>query len=71
MSGVKKTKTKTKTASKSVLKKISVAFEKEYYDELFAYASKNGMSVEEYAKNAIHEKFDSDRISNMIDYMSR
>lgn len=63
----KSTTTKTKTAS---VKKVSVSFDKEFYTELSDYALRCGYSVEDYIKKAVKEKFDSDRISSMIDTMT-
>ncbi|MCI1931133.1 MAG: hypothetical protein LKJ13_05510 [Clostridia bacterium] len=65
---IKKAANGIKKTAKSV-KKITVSFEKEYYQELSSFAAQKGMTVEEFAKKAVQEKFDSDRISNMIDSM--
>lgn len=66
-----------KTASPKIVKtkasapkKVSVAFDKEFYEELSQYAQSRGYAVEDYIKKAVKEKLDSDRISSMIDVMS-
>ena len=64
-------KTTSKNTSKPAGKKISVTVEKEFYTELEEYTHKMCISIEEFAKKAIKEKMDRDRISTMIDYFSK
>ena len=60
-----------KSTTKPSGKKISVTVEKEFYTELEEYTHKMCISIEEFAKKAIKEKMDRDRISTMIDYFSK
>ena len=62
---------KTTSKSKSTTKRISVTVEKDFYTELEEYTKMRCISVDEFVKKAIKEKLDSDRISTMIDFMTR
>ena len=64
-------KAPARSTSKPMGKKISITVEKEFYTELEEYTHKMCISIEEFAKKAIKEKMDRDRISTMIDYFSK
>ena len=71
MAESKKTASKAKSSSKPAGKRISVTVDKEFYAELEEYTHQKCTTIEEFAKKAIKEKMDRDRISTMIDFMSR
>ena len=60
----------SKKSSGTAAKKISISFDKEFYFELESYVHSHGYGMEDYIKKAVKEKFDSDRISTMIDIIS-
>ena len=60
-----------KTTSKSASKRISISVDKDFYLELEAYTHQNFTTIEDFVKKAIKEKLDRDRISTMIDFMSK
>lgn len=66
----KKTVSKTTKPKAPASKKVSIAFDKEFYSDLEEYVTSKGISVESFIKTAVKEKLDSDRISSMIDVMS-
>ncbi len=66
----KKTVSKTTKPKTPAAKKVSIAFDKEFYSDLEEYVTSKGISVESFIKTAVKEKLDGDRISSMIDVMS-
>ena len=66
----KKTVSKTTKPKVPASKKVSIAFDKDFYSDLEQYVFNRGLTVEGFIKSAVKEKLDSDRISSMIDVMS-
>jgi hypothetical protein len=64
-------KTTSKSTSRSTTKRISVTVDKDFYLELEAYTHEKFTTIEDFVKKAIKEKMDRDRISTMIDFISR
>ena len=73
MAEAKKTASKTtqRSTSKTTTKRISVTVDKDFYMDLEAYTHENFTTIEDFVKKAIKEKLDRDRISTMIDFMSK
>lgn len=67
----KTTTTKRKISKKPNSNKITITLDSKVMDEVEKYLKDYGKTKENFIKEAIKEKISSDRISSMIDYMTK
>ncbi len=68
---LKTTTTKRKISKNPNANKITVTLDSEVMDEVEKYLKDYGKTKENFIKEAIKEKISRDRISSMIDYMTK
>ena len=67
----KTTTTKRKISKKPNANKITITLDSKVMDEVEKYLKDYGKTKENFIKEAIKEKISRDRISSMIDYMTK
>ena len=67
----KTTTTKRKISKKPNSNKITITLDSKVMNEVEKYLKDYGKTKENFIKEAIKEKISSDRISSMIDYMTK